>query len=246
MDRARSAVEISVVLPCYNEAGSVDGLTEELHSVLAGLGRSFEIVYVDDASSDDTPQVLDKLRIRYRELRVIRHARNSGESAAQATGFRRARGERIVTMDSDGQNDPRDLPRLLAGLENADCVCGVRSVRQDDWLKRVSSVLANAFRRAITGDRQIRDAGCTYRALRRGALGELPVFNGMHRFLPTILRIQGYAVIEVPISHRPRTAGESKYGVGNRLWRGIADCLAIRWLAHRAVPAVRALPEDPP
>jgi glycosyltransferase involved in cell wall biosynthesis len=238
-------VDVSVVLPCYNEAGSLESLTTELYEALGRLDLTFEIVYVDDASSDDSPRILEKLRAGHRGLRVIRHARNSGESAAQATGFRRARGAVVITMDSDGQNDPGDIPRLLAALAaDVACVCGVRAIRRDDWVKRISSRIGNAFRRAITGDRSS-DAGCTYRAMRRAALGELPVFDGMHRFLPTLLRRQGYGVVEIPVGHRPRSAGQSKYGIGNRLGRGIADCLAMRWYGRRAVPAARALPEQP-
>jgi hypothetical protein len=146
-------------------------------------------------------------------------------------------------MDSDGQNDPRDIPRLLAALEDVDCVCGVRALRRDGWVRRASSAIGNGFRRLVTGDR-ISDAGCTYRALRRAALEELPVFNGMHRFLPTLLRVQGYSLCEIPVGHRPRSAGESKYGIGNRMWRGIADCLAMRWFARRALRGGRALPEQ--
>jgi glycosyltransferase involved in cell wall biosynthesis len=237
-------IEVSVVLPCYNEAGSIEALTRELHEVLGRTGLRFEIVYVDDASTDETPRVLEELRRSHRELRVIRHARNSGESAAQATGFHRARGAIVITMDSDGQNDPRDIPHLLAALEDVDCVCGVRAIRRDDWVRRVSSAIGNGFRRWVTGDRSS-DAGCTYRALRRATLEELPLFNGMHRFLPTLLRMQGYSVREMRVAHRPRSAGESKYGIRNRLWRGIADCLAMRWLARRALRAGRALPEQP-
>ena len=176
---------------------------------------------------------------KYPSLRVVKHRVNSGESAAQATGFRAACGELIVTMDADQQNDPADIPALLEALtpETA-CVCGVRRSREDDFVKRASSRLANAFRNFVTGDR-IRDAGCTFRVIRRRALAEVPVFNGMHRFLPSLLRAQGYRVAEIFVNHRPRTRGSSKYGIGNRLWRGIRDCFAMRWYRARAVPADR-------
>jgi hypothetical protein len=146
-------------------------------------------------------------------------------------------------MDADGQNDPSDIPRLLAGLARADAVCGIRRHRQDAWVKRVSSRIANRFRNAITRE-HITDAGCAYRALRRSVLTEIPVFNGMHRFLPTLLRMQGYHVIELDVNHRPRHAGVSKYGVNNRLWRGLVDCIAIRWLQSRAVPGHRVTSID--
>jgi glycosyltransferase involved in cell wall biosynthesis len=235
-------VELSVVLPCFNEAGSLPALTAELLDVLGKVGLPFEVLYVDDTSTDASPAILAGLQRQHPEIRVIRHARNCGESAAQATGFRHARGELLITMDSDGQNDPSDIPRLLAALRTADCVCGVRTTRRDDWVKRLSSAIGNGVRRLITGDR-VTDAGCTYRALRRAALAELPVFNGMHRFLPTLLRIQGWSVVEIPVGHRPRTAGVSKYGIGNRMLRGLTDCVAIRWYRRRAVPTARSLPE---
>jgi len=239
-------IELSIVLPCYDEEGSVEALTAELYAVLEPLGRRFEVLFVDDASRDHSPQVLADLRRKYGDLRVIRHSHNSGESAAQATGFRNARGAIAITMDADGQNDPADIPRLLEALERNEGiagVCGVRTTRRDDWVKRISSRIGNGFRRAVTGD-QISDAGCTYRALRTDALREIPVFNGMHRFLPTLLRMQGYAVAEIPVNHRPRSAGRSKYGIGNRMARGIADCLAVRWFRWRSVRAERALPEE--
>ena len=236
--RAQDAPDLSVILPCYNEEDSVAALTAELDAVLQRIDLSSEILFVDDASTDSTPSVLRDLASRYPRVRVVRHRCNCGESAAQATGFRHSRGHTLVTMDSDGQNDPADIPMLLALLEDADVVCGIRRQRMDDRVKRISSRLANGFRNAVTGE-TIADAGCTYRALRRGAVAELPVFNGMHRFLPTLLRIQGFRVVETPVHHRPRTAGVSKYGVGNRLWRGIVDCFAMRWWRRRAVPTER-------
>jgi glycosyltransferase involved in cell wall biosynthesis len=146
-----------------------------------------------------------------------------------------AKGEIVITMDADLQNDPADIPTLLEALTpEVDCVCGIRRTREDDFVKRISSRIANGFRNWITGD-NIQDAGCTYRALRRNILGEMVVFNGMHRFIPTILRAQGCRVVEIKVNHRPRTKGVSKYGVGNRLWRGILDCLAIRWYRRRAL-----------
>ena len=235
-----SEPEISVVLPCFNEREAVGPLSAELHAVLLRSGRSFEIVFVDDCSSDGTREVLAELRLKYAELRVVDHALNCGESAAQATGFRYASGAIVITMDSDGQNDPADIPLFLAalGAGGFDCVSGVRRTREDDWLRRISSKIANRFRSALTGA-GVTDAGCTYRALRRHALREVPVFNGMHRFLPTLLRAQGFSIGEIEVHHRPRSTGQSKYGVGNRLWRGVLDCLGVRWYLARAVAGRR-------
>jgi dolichol-phosphate mannosyltransferase len=238
-----SPPDVSVVLPVFNEAESLPPLLDEIAAALRGNGRSFEIIAVDDASMDGSVAVLNELRGRHPELRVLRHRRNCGQSAAFAAGFAHARGEVVVTLDADGQNDPADIPALLAAMRpGVDCVTGVRTRRQDTLVKRASSRVANAYRNWITGDR-VTDAGCTFRAVRRAALREVPVFNGLHRFLPTILRRQGFTVAELPVNHRPRTRGVSKYGVGNRLWRGLRDCFAMRWYAARAIPADRLLPE---
>ena len=211
----------------------------ELEQVMNGLGRSYEILCIDDKSTDGSLSVLRRLHGERPSLRVLCHRENYGESAGEATGFASARGEVIITMDADQQNDPADIPALLDALtEDVAAACGIRRIREDDWVKRVSSRIANRFRNLVTGDR-ISDAGCTFRALRREALREVLVFNGMHRFLPSILRMQGYRVVEVTVNHRQRLRGKSKYGIGNRLFRGIADCLAMRWYKARYIPAER-------
>ena len=228
-------VELSVVIPLFNERDNIEPLLKELEGTLRKVGRSFEVVCVDDKSTDDSLQVLRKLKSELPWLRIVCHNLNSGESAGEATGFEHARGELIITMDGDQQNDPADIPLMLEALrDNVAAVCGVRRIREDDWVRRTSSRIANRFRNAVTGDK-ILDAGCTFRILRRSALREVIVFNGMHRFLPTILRLQGYRVVECFVNHRPRTCGKSKYGVGNRAWRGLVDCLAMRWYRARSV-----------
>ncbi|RLB38587.1 MAG: glycosyltransferase [Deltaproteobacteria bacterium] len=231
-------LDISVVIPVFNEEENLGPLLAETVPVLESMNRSFEILCVDDASTDGSLEVLRELQRKYPPLRVISHRVNCGESAAEATGFAHARGRWIVTMDADQQNDPADIPALIKATSGADAVCGVRRKRQDDWVKRISSKIANGFRNRITGDR-ISDAGCTFRALRREALREIPRFNGMHRFLPTLLRLQGYRVVEISVNHRPRTRGESKYGVGNRAMRGLVDCFAVRWWRRRCFPTER-------
>ncbi len=227
-------VQVSVVIPVYNEQENLEPLIVELEQVLNRLSRPYEILCIDDKSTDGSLRTLEMLQSRP-YFRIIRHRINSGESAGQATGFYYARGEVIITMDADQQNDPADIPALLDAMgSDIAAVCGVRRIREDDWIRRLSSRIANSFRNMITGD-SITDAGCTFRALRRSALQELPVFNGLHRFLPTILRLQGYRVVEIPVNHRPRTRGTSKYGIGNRLFRGIVDCFAMRWLSRRSI-----------
>jgi len=178
-------------------------------------------------------------------VRSLRHRRNFGQSAAVATGFQAARGQWIATLDGDGQNDPADLPRMLDEARRAgvDCVTGVRAKRQDDFIRRLSSRVANGFRNWATGDR-VSDSGCGARVVRAACVGELPVFNGLHRFMPTLLRAKGFTVVETPVNHRPRLRGVSKYGLHNRLWRGLRDCFGVRWFKARAVPAMRLGGDD--
>jgi dolichol-phosphate mannosyltransferase len=240
---ATSDPKISVVIPVYNEEDNLKPLLDELFPILKDTGSGFEVICVDDASTDKSVTVLQELQGRYPGLRIIRHAVNCGESAGEATGFANARGEWVVTIDADQQNDPADIPALMEATRDADVVCGVRQKREDDWVKRISSRVANGFRNWVTQD-VIADAGCTFRAIRKEALQEIPVFNGMHRFLPTLLRLQGFKVAEIPVNHRPRTRGESKYGIGNRMFRGLVDCFAILWFRKRCFPTRRLLPED--
>jgi len=240
---APSKIALSVVIPVYNEQDNLKPLLEELFPVLNDIGRTFEVICVDDASTDRSFSVLQELQKKFAELRIIQHTLNCGESAGEATGFAHARGDWIVTMDADQQNDPADIPALLAAPKDADAVCGIRRRREDDWVKRISSRVANGFRNRVTKD-TISDAGCTFRALRREALREIPVFNGMHRFLPTLMRLQGFTVVEIGVNHRPRTLGESKYGVGNRMFRGLVDCFAILWWRKRCLPTKRYRSEN--
>ncbi|MDH3253607.1 MAG: glycosyltransferase, partial [Acidobacteriota bacterium] len=162
----------------------------------------------------------------------VRHRRNLGQSAALVSGFERARGKTVVTLDADLQNDPADIPRLLAELDEADVICGVRVNRQDDFMRLLSSRIANSVRNRLTRD-SITDVGCSLRVCRAEFLEHVPAFNGMHRFLPTLLKLNGARVKELDVSHRPRHLGTSKYGVGNRLWRGISDLFGVRWLQRR-------------
>ena len=237
-----SKIALSVVIPVYNEQDNLKPLLEELFPVLNATEKSFEVICVDDASTDNSFSVLQELQKKFTGLRIIQHTLNCGESAGEATGFAHARGDWIVTMDADQQNDPADIPALLAASKDADAVCGIRRQREDDWVKRMSSRIANGFRNRVTKD-TISDAGCTFRALKREALREIPVFNGMHRFLPTLMRLQGFTVVEIGVNHRPRTLGESKYGVGNRMFRGLVDCFAILWWRKRCLPTKRYRPE---
>jgi dolichol-phosphate mannosyltransferase len=231
---ALEAPRLSVVVPVYNEEENIVPLAGEIVAALATLAGGFELILVDDASTDASARIIGEFKDS--RVRGVFHRVNCGQSAAVASGFAAARGEWVATLDGDGQNDPADLPAMLAQAEKdrVDCVTGVRKDRHDTWLRRFSSRVANGFRNWITGD-QISDSGCGIRVVRRAALPEVPVFNGMHRFLPTLLRGQGFAVGERVVGHRERTRGVSKYGVHNRLWRGIRDCFGIRWYLKRAV-----------
>jgi dolichol-phosphate mannosyltransferase len=235
---AQTDLQLSVVIPIYNEQDNLEPLTSEIHQVMRQAGLSYEIILVDDASTDDSAARIRAMADQ--QLRGVFHQVNSGQSAAIAAGFAAARGQWIGTLDGDIQNDPADLPAMLqkALAGGVDCVTGVRAKRQDSWLRKFSSRIANGFRDWITGDK-VSDSGCGVRVVRRDAVHELPVFNGLHRFMPTLLRGQGYTVIEYPVNHRSRLHGESKYGVNNRLWRGIYDCFGVRWYLKRAVRADR-------
>jgi glycosyltransferase involved in cell wall biosynthesis len=229
-------VDLSVVVPVYNEAECVGPLCEALWAVLPGLGRSFEVVLVDDGSRDDTPRLMAAEKARRPELRVVRLKRNCGQSAAMACGFDHARGEVTVNLDADLQNDPRDIPALLARIDSGECdaVCGWRQKRQDNWLRRVSSRIANAVRNRLSGE-TITDTGCSLKAYRTRFLRRIKMYKGMHRFLPTLLKMEGARVVEVPVNHQPRLAGKAKYGVWNRVFKSFRDLLAVRWMKSRHI-----------
>ncbi len=229
--------ELSIVVPCHDEVGNLRALVQAIHAAVDPLGLAYEIVITDDASTDGSWDVLVELATVDPRLRVQRFAVNCGESAASWAGMQRARGAVIVTLDADLQNDPADIPRFLAALEHADCACGTRvdaRAAGDGWLRVVSSRVANGVRRKITGA-DVSDAGCTYRAFRRECLAELRLFKGIHRFLPTLMQMDGFRIVEVPVTNRPRTSGRSHYGVWNRVFAASADLLAVRWMAKRAV-----------
>jgi glycosyltransferase involved in cell wall biosynthesis len=224
--------DLSVVIPVYNERDNLEPLMAELRAALAATGRSHEIVLVDDGSADGSGEWIAAEAQRDPGVRAVRLEKNSGQSTALAVGIGRARGDVVVTLDADLQNDPADLSRVLAALEHADVVSGIRARRQDTWVRKVSSRIANATRRAWLGD-SITDIGCSFKAYRRETLEGLPFFVNAHRFLPALCEFRGARLAEVPLSHRARRAGVSKYGVGNRLWRGLYDLIGVRWLKAR-------------
>jgi glycosyltransferase involved in cell wall biosynthesis len=226
------APHISAVVPVYDEVESLPGLLDELRRALAGTGRTYEIVLVDDGSTDGSTAVVAAAARADPGVRAVLFEKNAGQSAAIAAGLRHARGQVIVTLDADGQNDPADIPLLLAALESADVASGVRAERHDDFRRRASSRVANSVRRAVLGD-TITDIGCSLKAYRRDVLEGLPLFVGAHRYLPALCQFRGARVAEVPVRHRPRRHGVSKYGIGNRLFRGLRDLAGVRWLKSR-------------
>jgi dolichol-phosphate mannosyltransferase len=239
--------ELSVVVPVCNEAGNVAPLAREVAATLAG--RAFELVFVDDGSTDGTADAVRAARREVPQVRLIRHARRSGQSAAVLSGVRAARADWVATLDGDGQNDPADIPALAAARDAARrsdpavrLVMGHRTTRRDSWLKRVSSRVANGVRGRLLGD-GTPDTGCGIKLMHRPTFLELPFFDHQHRFLPALYQQHGARVISVPVNHRPRTRGTSKYGLHNRLWVGIVDLFGVMWLRARSRPGLAATEE---
>jgi len=230
------SIEFSVVVPVCNEAENVEPLAREIDAALAG--RAYEMIFVDDGSTDDTAAILKKLKVALPALRVLRHSFRSGQSAAVATGVRAARGPWIATLDGDGQNDPADIPKLIAARDMAanrgvQLFMGNRKAsRKDTAFRKLQSSVANGVRSSLLGD-GTPDTGCGIKLFSRELFLELPRFDHMHRFLPALFQRHGALVISVPVSHRPRLRGTSKYGMLNRLWVGIVDIAGVMWLRRR-------------
>jgi glycosyltransferase involved in cell wall biosynthesis len=227
MNDETGAPAVSVVVPLFNEEENVPILQAELTAALNGL--DYEIIFVDDGSSDRTVE-----RIAPGPgIRVLRFEKNAGQSAAMYAGLNNARGQTAVLIDGDLQNDPADIPRLLAEVgRGADLVCGYRAQRKDTVVKRITSRVANFVRSRFTKD-GVRDTGCTLKAMRRECIGALQPFKGMHRFIPALVKGAGFRLVEIPVNHRPRKFGQSKYGLGNRALRATMDMFGVRWLLSR-------------
>jgi glycosyltransferase involved in cell wall biosynthesis len=236
-------MDLSVVVPVYNERDNLEPLLAEIETALGPTGLAWELVLVNDGSLDGSAETIAALARRRPNVRGLHFEANRGQTAAFDAGFKAARGAVIVTMDADLQNDPRDVPALLRALGGHDAAVGYRAVRRDTWVRRISSRVANAVRNALSGD-DIIDTGCSLKAFRRDSLRDVKLFTGLHRFLPTLLRIEGYRVVQVPVGHRERHSGRSKYGVWNRVFRSSADLLAVRWMKKRCL-GYRVVREDP-
>lgn len=228
--------DLSVVFPVYNEEENIPVLLEEIARALEGKGWTYEMVAVDDGSVDRSLAILRDLRAKYPSLRVLALEKNTGQTAALDAAWHAARGRLVVSLDADLQNDPADIPAMVRMLEreSADMVIGVRTNRRDTWSRRMQSRIGNGVRNWITND-VITDTGCSLKLVKRDAIDRVKLFTGMHRFLPTLVRMNGRKVVEMPVNHRPRRFGVSKYGAMNRAARGLVDCLAVRWMTKRAL-----------
>ncbi|HHQ49152.1 MAG TPA: glycosyltransferase [Acidobacteria bacterium] len=227
-------VELSIVVPLYNEVGNVDPLVERVESASDAFPRPWELIVVDDGSTDGSGERLDELAASHPNLHPLHFTANCGQSAAMDAGFQHSRGRWVAFLDADLQTYPEDIPLLLSKLEEegVDAVVGIRQQRRDSWWRRFSSSFANGVRNRLTRE-DIVDTGCPLKVFRGEAIRSLCAFNGYHRFLPTLLKMEGYSVVQVPVRHTARTAGTSKYGTWDRAFRGLRDALGVRWLQDR-------------
>lgn len=232
-----SDLDLSIIVPVYNEEQNIARLADEIGTVMRTTSWSWECLWIDDGSTDNTLAELRQLNNRDDCHKFVVLSVNYGQSAALSVGFSQAQGKILVTLDGDGQNDPRDIPTMIERLfeDDADMVNGWRQKRRDSLVKKISSRIANGFRNWVTSER-VKDVGCSLRAFRRQCADKIPVFKGMHRFLPTLARLGGCGkIVEMPVRHRPREYGLTKYGINDRLWVGLIDTLAVKWMKTRMV-----------
>lgn len=232
--RENHPIDVSVVVPVYNEEENLPVLIPQIAEVLGPLGKTYEMIFVDDGSQDHSRRLLKEMALQYPQIRILGFRKNCGETAAGAAGIKEARGRIVITIDADLQNDPKDIPRMLDYLKEYDMVTGWRQKREDSWIKRITSKIANRIRNSLSGE-EIQDSGCTFRAYKRECLQDIKLYKGMHRFIPTLVKMEGYRVIEIPIAHHPRKFGVSKYTTWNRMWRAFVDLLAVKWMKSRHI-----------
>ena len=226
------SIDISVVVPIYNEAECIENSLREIVGVLKNMDTAWELLAIDDGSSDDTPAILKKLSEEIPQIRVLTLVPNAGQSAAFGVGFRYADGSTIITIDADGQNDPADIPKLMAELKTHDCCFGYRATRKDTLAKRLGSKFGNGIRNWVLGE-DIRDTGCSLKAFPAELARDLTMWRGMHRFLGSLLMMKGATIAQIPVNHRPRQLGQSKYTNFGRLKETIGDLKAVRWMKKR-------------
>ncbi|QPJ65843.1 MAG: glycosyltransferase family 2 protein [Candidatus Nitrohelix vancouverensis] len=233
-EKTSNAIDLSVVIPLYNERENLVPLEEKLFSALSPLDLDYEIILIDDGSRDGSAYLVRQLQKSNPKIRLIRFGHNHGQTAAFAAGFEAARGDIIVTLDADLQNNPEDIPLLLEQMDKFDVACGWRHKRNDPWVRKVSSKIANAVRNYLS-DESIADTGCSLKAFRRRCFDKVKLYKGLHRFFPTIMKMEGFTVTQVKVGHYPRIHGVSKYNISNRLWASLLDLLAIRWMKKRII-----------
>ena len=226
-------MDLSVVIPTYNEQETVMALLDRLAETFEPMDMAVEVVMVDDGSTDKTRAILVEQKKTRPWLRIIALDQNRGQTCAMAAGFKHARADVIATLDADLQNDPMEIPRLMEMLsEECDMVTGWRVKRDDPWLRLVSTRVANGVRNKLSGE-TIHDSACSLKVYKRKCVENLALFNGMHRFMPTLVKMQGFSVKEVPVTHSARYAGQAKYGMWNRVFKAFIDLLAVRWMKKR-------------
>jgi glycosyltransferase involved in cell wall biosynthesis len=230
----KNKYDFSIIVPVYNELKNLSPLTESIIGELSSKNLNYQIIYVDDGSQDGSSKKIDKLASEIELLSVLHFKENNGQTAAFLAGFKKAEGKYIITLDADLQVKPDDIFKLIPYLEEYDMVVGKRVNRNDGIVKKISSFIGNAVRNFITGE-EITDTGCPLKIFKNEIHKDFYPFNGMHRFYPTLARINKYSVKEVPVNHYPRKYGESKYGINNRMWRGLLDTLVMRWMKKRII-----------
>ena len=222
----------SVIIPLKNEAGNINDLVQELEPIMNGLQHPWELICIDDGSTDGTREILKELSKQKPYLRAIFFKQNYGQSSAFEAGFKAAGGQFVITLDGDGQNDPADIPRLVQMISDCDLVCGIRLKRKDSFSKRVTSKMANWVRNRLCGD-GVQDTGCSLKVYRKTSLDKIKMYHGMHRFLPALFSIEGFRIKEAPVNHRERLRGKSNYNFFNRSLNTLADLWAVRWMKKR-------------
>lgn len=225
-------LKYSVVVPLKNEEENIRDLIQELEPIMASLEKPWELLCIEDGSTDNTLAILKDLARSKPYLKIVAFTKNYGQSSAFDAGFRQAQGEFVITLDGDRQNDPADIPAMLKAMGNGDMVCGHRQKRRDTWVKKITSKLANFVRRRVCED-GVQDTGCSLKVYRTSSLRKIKMYQGMHRFLPALFKIEGFNIIELPVNHRERTKGKTKYNFFNRSFNTIADMLAVRWMKKR-------------
>jgi len=240
------SIELSLVVPAYNEQEVLDELMRRVEPALQQTGRTFEMVVIDDGSTDNTPNMLRTAMATRPWLRVLRMAKNGGQSAAFAAGFKASRGQIIATIDADLQNDPEEIPRLLPMLGVPDMITGWRAKRQDSHFRLMQTRIANRVRNWISQE-TIEDSASSLKLYKRHCVDGLYMFNGAHRFMPTLVKMRGFTVLETPVKHSPRFAGTAKYGFRNRALRAFIDLLGVRWMKERMIkPIYREVSRNEP